>query len=145
MQELAPYEAKAQQAFNKISADSKGAAYQSWLGFYNSSARKLKWSSAQLVQQANLFSATIGESVGSVQSYAWIISSFLCKVMSHLALRMYGSEMIVVLIHASIYKPTLDVLYMCVHSSVMQILTMTVLQAAPRLQLSRSPLWARWG
>lgn len=95
LQELAPYEAKAQQAFNRISADSKGAAYQSWLGFYNSSARKLKWSSAQLVQQANLFSATIGESLGNMLSYAWTIGSFWCHPMSLLALHMHVPKRVV--------------------------------------------------
>lgn len=59
-QVLAPYEAKAQEALRHVPEDSKGAAYQAWLGFYNSSLRKLRWSSEHLVQQANLFSATIG-------------------------------------------------------------------------------------
>lgn len=62
-QVLAPYEAKAQEALCHVPEDSKGAAYQAWLGFYNSSLRKLRWSSEHLVQQANLFSATIGKSM----------------------------------------------------------------------------------
>ena len=41
---------------------SKVKAYQAWLGFYNSFKGKLRWTPEQLVQQANIFSQSIGKS-----------------------------------------------------------------------------------
>lgn len=63
-QALAPLQALAQQALTRLSESSKGAAYQSWLGFYKSSLKWIGWSAEHLVQQANFFSETIGEGFG---------------------------------------------------------------------------------
>ena len=61
LQELADAEARAQQGLANIPETSKTSAYQAWLGFYNSFKSKLRWSPAELVQQANYFSQTIGQ------------------------------------------------------------------------------------
>lgn len=61
LQELADAEARAQQGLARIPESSKTTAYQAWLGFYNSFKSKLRWTPAELVQQANYFSQTIGQ------------------------------------------------------------------------------------
>ena len=61
LQELANAEARAQQGLASIPESSKSSAYQAWLGFYNSFKSKLRWTPAELVQQANYFSQTIGQ------------------------------------------------------------------------------------
>ena len=40
-------------ALSQVSEESKGQAYQAWLGYYNSNLRNLKWNQAALVQNAN--------------------------------------------------------------------------------------------
>lgn len=61
LQDLADAEARAQQGLAHIPDSSKTSAYQAWLGFYNSYKSKLRWTPAELVQQANYFSQTIGQ------------------------------------------------------------------------------------
>ena len=52
---------QAQQAIGRLSPQTKGQAYQAWLGYYNTYRRKLQWSEADLVQAANHFATTIGK------------------------------------------------------------------------------------
>lgn len=40
-------------ALSQVSEETKGQAYQAWLGYYNSSLKKLRWSQADLVRNAN--------------------------------------------------------------------------------------------
>lgn len=40
-------------ALSQVSEEAKGQAYQAWLGYYNSSLKKLRWSQADLVRNAN--------------------------------------------------------------------------------------------
>ncbi|KAK4689976.1 hypothetical protein P7C73_g113, partial [Tremellales sp. Uapishka_1] len=41
-----------------VSDESKGQAYQAWIGYYNSNLRALKWSQADLVRNANDYAKT---------------------------------------------------------------------------------------
>lgn len=74
LQELADAEARAQQGLASIPESSKISAYQAWLGFYNSFKSKLRWTPAELVQQANYFSQTIGQSSSSPLHFAALTS-----------------------------------------------------------------------
>lgn len=49
-----------QQGLRRADPDTAMQCYQAWLGYYNSSLRKLGWDKVELVRQANLFSAVIG-------------------------------------------------------------------------------------
>lgn len=53
------YHAAVQQALTRVDVKSGEQAYQAWLGFYNSQ-RRVKWSKAELVQQANRYAQIIG-------------------------------------------------------------------------------------
>ena len=43
----------------ELPAETRGAAYQAWLGFYNSFLRRLKWDKDTLVEEANDFAVTV--------------------------------------------------------------------------------------
>lgn len=77
LQELADAEARAQQGLASIPESSKTSAYQAWLGFYNSFKSKLRWTPAELVQQANYFSQTIGQFTFSPVRFATVIGRVL--------------------------------------------------------------------
>ena len=46
-------------AFGHVAASTKSAAYQAWLGFYNTYTKRLGWSKAECVQKANGFASVV--------------------------------------------------------------------------------------
>ena len=57
---------------------SKVKAYQAWLGFYNSFKGKLRWTPEQLVQQANIFSQSIGKPLSRLASQFCVLLQTIC-------------------------------------------------------------------
>eukprot|EP00966_Prymnesium_polylepis_P119608 2764169-Prymnesium_polylepis.1 len=46
-------------ALSKVSSSTKSSSYQAWLGFYNTSVKRLGWDQDEVVRRANLFSSVV--------------------------------------------------------------------------------------
>ena len=57
--ESAACQASIAAAFDRVPTATKSAAYQAWLGFYNTFTKRLGWSKEECVRRANLFSSVV--------------------------------------------------------------------------------------
>lgn len=56
---LDQYQPLVEEAVRKLPNLTKGSAYQSWLGYYNSNLKKLGWSKDELVERANFWARSV--------------------------------------------------------------------------------------
>lgn len=82
---MAAAHAAADQALSRVDEESKGQAYQAWLGYYNSSLRKMGWSQADLVAHGNEFARDVLRT--EPQGEGWAPPGLLAKTVGKMGLK----------------------------------------------------------
>lgn len=77
--------AAASQALANVDEESKGQAYQAWLGYYNSSVRKLGWNQTDLVRHANEYARDVLRT--EPQGSSWTPPGLLAKTVGKMGLK----------------------------------------------------------
>ncbi|CAK9787096.1 unnamed protein product [Cutaneotrichosporon oleaginosum] len=82
---MAQARTSANRALASVDEEAKGQAYQAWLGYYNSSLKKLRWSQTDLVAHANDFAREVLRT--EPQGPMWVPPGLLAKTVGKMGLK----------------------------------------------------------